>query len=227
MGIHPSAASSSKDCVFCFSCVKSCQHRSVRVDARYPWQELLRKEKWELSSALFAVFLTASVLTIKLPESWLCRRLILHEPAGSPSLMTDVCGSLMVLIAFVALPLLASGIPFRKEGQRHFTHAGHAYLFLAFSGFFNIYLHEFVYNGHNLLPWAVHLFTFGTFELPDALTPNLGTLKALFPLITLAGGIPSLLMLRILANKYSFPNWLYRGHQMVLFLCILLFLLVL
>ncbi len=227
MGLHPSAASVSKDCIFCLSCVKSCEHRSVRIDARFPWLELLRKEKWEFSGALFAVFLTACVLAIKLPEWGPFRRFILHEPEPTRSLLAGFREGLPVLSGFVALPLLVSGFPARKDWSRHFSLSGYVYLFVAFSGCFDIYLHEFVYKGHNLLPWAVHLFSFGSLELPDSLTPNLGTMKALFPIITLAGGIPSLLMLRTLADKYAFPPYLYRGHQVILFVCMLLFLLIL
>jgi len=227
MGIHPSAANSSKDCVFCFSCVKSCTHRSVRVDARYPWQELLRKEKWELNGAMFSLFLVASVLAVKLPESGLYRRFILQAPAAPGSLAAGFGESLPVFAVFVVLALLASGIPFKREGRRHFTQVGHAWQFLGFSGFFNVYLHEFVYKGDNLLPWGVQLFSLGALHLPDALTPNLGTLKALFPLITLAGGIPSLLMLKALADKYALPRAGYRGHQALMALVILVFLIIL
>lgn len=227
MGIHPSAASVSKDCIFCLSCVKSCQHRSVRIDARFPWQELLRKEKWELSGALFAVLLTACVVAIKLPEWGIYRRFVLHQPELAHSAMAGLGESLPLLFAFVALALLVSGFPAKKDWRRYFSLSGYVYLFLAFSGCFNIYLHEFVYNGYNLLPWGVRLFSFGFLEWPASLTPDLGTLKALFPIITLAGGIPSLLMLRTLADKYAFPSWLYRGHQAILILSTLLFLLIL
>lgn len=227
MGIHPSAASSTKDCVLCFACMKSCQHRSVRIDARYPWQEFLNRQKWELSGALFAVFLTSSVLAVKLPESPLYRKYILHTPELSHSLLTGLGESLPILLAFVALLLIVSGLPFKKDGQRHFIHAGYTYQFLGFFGFFNIYLHEFIYNGHNLLPWMVNVFSFGSFSLPEALIPNLGTLKALVPLFTLAGGAASLLTLRLLAGKYEFSRAVYRGHQAVMMLVILIFLVIL
>ncbi len=227
MGIHPSAASSTKDCVLCFACMKSCQHRSVRIDARYPWQELLNKQRWELSGATFAVLLTASVLAVKLPQSELYRTFVLREPILSHSPISGLVEGLPILIAFVVLMLAASGLPFKKEGQRHFIHAGYTYQFLGFAGFFNIYLHEFIYNGHNLLPWMVNLFSFGSLTLPDALIPNLGTLKALLPLITLAGGIASLLMLKVMADKYEFSRAVYRGHQAVMVFVILVFLIIL
>ncbi|MFZ0927742.1 MAG: cyclic nucleotide-binding domain-containing protein [Syntrophobacteraceae bacterium] len=227
MGIHPSTASASKDCIFCLSCVKSCQHQSARLNAHYPWQNLLRKDKWDPGDALFAVLVIASVLAVKLPESGIFRRFILHTSAKSHGLIAGLGQNLPITIVFAALVLLASGFPFKREWKRHFVVAGYAYLFLALSGLLNIYLHEFVYKGHHLLPWGVHLFSFGALQLPDWLTPNLGTLKALFPMITLAGGLCSLLMLKVLADKYSFPQSLYRIHQVILILVMLLFLLIL
>ena len=190
-----------------------------------PGRILLRKEKWAPSDALFAVLVTASVLAVKLPDSGIFRRFILHESARSHGLMAGLGENLPIMIVFAALVLLASGFPFKREWKRHFVVAGYAYLFLALSGLLNIYLHEFVYNGHHLLPRGVHFFSFGALELPDWLTPNLGTLKALFPMITLAGGIASLLMLKILADKYAFTPTLYRSHQVILILVMLLFLL--
>ncbi|SPF48694.1 putative Cyclic nucleotide-binding protein [Syntrophobacter sp. SbD1] len=227
MGIHPSTASLGKDCIFCLSCVKICQHRSARLNARFPWQDLLRKEKWEPSDALFAVLVIASVLAVKLPDWGIFRRFILRESARSHGLIAALGENLSITIVFAALVLLASGFPFKREWKRHFVVAGYAYLFLALSGLLNIYLHEFVYNGHQLLPWGVHLFSSGTLELPDWLTPNLGTLKALFPIITLAGGISSFLMLKMLADKYCFTKSSYRIHQVILILVMLLFLLIL
>jgi transcriptional regulator with AAA-type ATPase domain len=227
MGIHPATASAGKDCIFCLSCVKRCQHRSARLNARYPWQDLLRKEKWEPSDSLFAVLVIASVLAVKLPESGVFSRFILHESARSHGLIAALGEGLLITIVFASLVLLASGFPFKREWKRDFVVAGYAYLFLALSGLLNIYLREFVYKGHHLLPWGVHLFSLGALELPDWLTPNLGTLKALFPIITLAGGISSLLMLRVVADKYSFSRFLYRIHQVIMILVMLLFLLIL
>ncbi len=225
MGIHPSTASVSKDCVLCLSCVKSCKHGSARINVRYPWEEPLRKEKWAPSDALFAVLVTASVLAVKLLKSPIFQRFFLHESPGFHGLMAGLGEILPIMIVFTALVLLVSGFPFKRGWKRHFVVAGYAYLFLALSGLLNIYLHEFVYKGQDLLPWGVHFFTLGAFELPDWLTPNLGTLKALFPMITLAGGIASLLMLKILADKHAFTPTLYRGHQLILILVMLLFLL--
>ncbi len=227
MGIHPATASAGKDCILCLSCVRSCQHRSARLNARFPWQGFVRKEKWEPGDAVFAVLVIASVLAVKLPESGIFRMLILHGSARPHSLIAGLCESLPITIVFAALVLLVSGFPFKSEWKRRFVLAGQAYLFLALSGLFNVYLHEFVYNGPHLLAQSAQFLSLGALELPDWLTPNLGTLKALFPMITLAGGICSLLMLKMLKDKYYFTRPLYRIHQVILVLIVLLFLLIL
>jgi hypothetical protein len=103
---------------------------------------------------------------------------------------------------------------------------GHVYLFLAFAGFLNIYFHEFVYNGHNLLPWLIDMAGLGSVIPAEVVTPNLGTLKALIPLITLSGAILSLFMLKSIAAKYSLPKIIYRGHFLILSLTSLIFLFV-
>jgi hypothetical protein len=100
-------------------------------------------------------------------------------------------------------------------------------LFLAYAGFMNIYLHEFVYNGHNLLPWLIESIGLSGLIPPEMVTPNLGTLKALIPFVTLVGAVSSLLMLKAIANKYALPRLVYRGHQTILLLTSLIFLLIL
>jgi hypothetical protein len=181
-------------------------------------------EKWETADTLFAVFVIGTVVAVKLPESEIFQRFILHQSAVSRRLPAGLGENLPIVTVFAALLLLASGFPFKRQWNRHFVEAGHAYLFLALSGLLNIYLHESVHKGHYLLPWGVHLFSLGALKLLDWLSPNLGTLKGLFPIITLAGGISSLLMLKVFSNRYAFTPALYRSHQAILSLITLLFL---
>jgi hypothetical protein len=110
--------------------------------------------------------------------------------------------------------------------REHFVRVGHAYIFLAFAGFLNIYFHEFVYNGHNLLPWLIDMAGLGRFIPVDMVTPNLGTLKALIPLFTLTGAVLSFVMLKAIAEKYELPKMVYRAHQVILSLTAILFLFV-
>jgi len=230
MGIHPSAAAATKDCVLCLACVKRCQHKSVRIDARFPWQEIMVREKWEIPGAVFTILIVASVLAVKLPSWAPLSGYIAEHPiwlqAGGP-FIRDVSLSGLILILFTVLALLFSGFPAKEKWREYFVYVGHGYLFLAFAGFLNIYLHEFVYNGHNLLPWLIETAGLSSVIPVDLFTPNLGTLKALIPLFTLTGSVLSLFMLKALADKYSLPKMVYRGHQTILFMMLLVFLFVL
>ena len=229
MGIHPSAAKATKDCVLCLSCLKSCTHKSVRIDARLPWQEMMAREKWEVPGAMFTILIVGSVLAVKLPSLIPLDRYATEYPAlfqGAGIFIRDAALPGLILTLFTVIALVASGFPTDKGWREHFVHVGHVYLFLAFAGFLNIYFHEFVYSGHNLLPWLIDMAGLGGVIPAEKVTPNLGTLKALIPLITLSGAILSLFMLKSIAAKYSLPKIIYRGHLLILSLTSLIFLLV-
>ena len=229
MGIHPSAARATKNCVLCLSCLKSCTHKSVRIDARLPWQEMMAREKWEVPGAMFTILIVGSVLAVKLPSLIPLDKYAAEFPVflqGSGTFITDVALPCLILTLFTVLALVASGFPRDTGWREHFVHVGHVYLFLAFAGFLNIYFHEFVYNGHNLLPWLIDMAGLGGIITAETVTPNLGTLKALIPLITLSGAVLSLFMLTAIAAKYSLPKIIYRGHLVILSLTSVIFLFV-
>lgn len=226
MGIHPSAAGVSKDCILCLSCVKRCSHQAVRINARLPWQELLGSKKWDLAGAFFAVFLAAMVLALKLPAWGPVSSYLIQHFADNPR-AADFVAVIATGLAFTALALLASGFPRDIFWKKHFTVAGYAYLFLAFAGFFNVYFHEFVYRGHNLGPWIIEQTGLAGVIPEPWITPNLGTLKALIPTITLTGAASSLVVLAKLSEKYSIPVFVRRTHKGILCLTSLLFLLIL
>jgi transcriptional regulator with GAF, ATPase, and Fis domain/polyferredoxin len=229
MGIHPSAATATKNCVLCLSCLKSCTHKSIRIDARLPWQEMMARERWEVPGAMFTILIVGSVLAVKLPSFMPLGRYAAEYPVvfqGTSAFIKDAALPSLILTLFTALALVASGFPTDKRWREHFVHVGHVYLFLAFAGFLNIYFHEFVYNGHNLLPWLIHMAGLGGVIPAETVTLNLGTLKALIPLITLSGAIPSFFMLKSISAKYSLPKIIYRGHQLLLSLTSLIFLFV-
>lgn len=226
MGLHPSAAAVNKDCVLCLSCLKRCKHQSVRLDARFPWYEFFVKAKWSLPEGFFAVTLTALVLAVKLPAWRPLAGVIERQPWGGPGLR-EFALSLSIGVLFVLVTLAASGFPLAKEWKRNFAVFGSAYLFLAFAGLFNIYLHEFVYNGQNLLPWIVRMIGLAG-VIPSAwITPELGTLKAVVPLITVGGCLASFLLLVNLSGKHALPPLVRRAHQGILLVTALLFLVIL
>ncbi len=229
MGIHPSAAKATKNCVLCLSCLKKCTHKSVRIDARLPWQEMMAREKWEVPGAMFTILIIGSILAVQLP-SFMPLDMYVTDYVGSfqgaATFIKDAALPGLILTLFTALALVASGFPTDKGWREHFVHVGHVYLFLAFAGFLNIYLHEFVYNGHNVLPWLVDMVGLGGLISAEKVTPNLGTLKALIPLFTLAGAVLSLFMLKAIADKYSLPKRIYRVHLAILLLTSVIFLVV-
>jgi hypothetical protein len=229
MGIHPSAATATKNCVLCLACLKRCTHKSVRIAARLPWQEMMARERWEVPGAMFTILIVGSVLAVKLPSIIPLDRYAAEFPVllqGAEKFISDAALPYLILTLFTAVALVASGFPVDKRWREHFIHVGHVYLFLAFAGFLNIYFHEFVYNGHNLLPWLVGIAGLGGVIPAHTVTPNLGTLKALIPLITLSGAIPSFFMLKAIAAKYSSPEIIYRAHQAILAITSVIFLVV-
>jgi hypothetical protein len=230
MGIHPSVAASTTDCILCLACVKRCQHKSARINARFPWQNMIGREKWELPGAMFTTLLVASVLAVKLPSWGLLDRYIAIHISGfqaGGTFVTDILLSCIFLFVFTAMVFLAAGFAGREKWRENFVRVAPSYLFIAFAGFLNIYLHEFIYDGHNLIPWLLEAVGLGGIVPIDLVTPNLGTLKVLIPLITLTGATTSLLMLKAIADKYSLPRMTYRSHQVIILLTLVAFLFIL
>ena len=226
MGIHPSAAAVSKDCILCLSCLKRCKHQSVRIDIRFPWYEFFVKDKWKVTEGFFAVSLVSLVLAVKLPSWWPLAGLTEQQMWGS-HVIASVVLSVLIGVLFIFFVFAASGLLSEGSWETNFAVSGTAYLFLAFAGFFNIYLHELVYNGHNLLPWFVEMAGLGSIIPSYWITPELGTLKIAVPVITLAGSIASLLLLARLSSKYSIPSFVRQAHQGILFITTLVFLVIL
>ncbi len=226
MGLHPSVAGISKDCILCMSCVKRCKHQAVRINARLPWNELLVRNKADFPGAFFAVFLTALVLAMKLPSWGPLTDFVMNHYSGNLH-TADIAMAITTGFTFTILAFLASGFPKIDSWKLNFSILGYAYLFLAFAGFFNIYFHEFVYSGHNLAPWTIEQVGLKN-EIPASwITPNLGTLKGLIPVITLIGAISSLIMLTKLAKKHDIPSFARRFHKGILYVTTMLFLVIL
>ena len=226
MGIHPSAAAASKDCVLCLSCVKKCKHQSIRLDMRLPWNELFVKERWTLAEAFFALSLTALVLAVKLPGFRPLAALVERQGWGSPETV-DILFSVATGTLFMACACAASGLFSRASWKKNFAATGSAYHFLAFAGFLNIYLHEFVYSGHNLLPWIVEMVGLGAVVPHEWITPNLGTLKAVIPLVTLICAVASFLLLSRVNGKNALSPFVLRAHQGLMLVTTLVFLVIL
>jgi hypothetical protein len=198
----------------------------VRIDVRFPWYEFYVKDKWNGTEAFFAVTLTALVMAVEIPTWGPLARYIESQQWGMP-IVVDVFVSAIICFFFICIVLVASGITTQGSWKMNFAVTGAAYLFLAFAGLFNIYLHELLYSGHNFLPWIVEIAGLAAFVPSEWITPNLGTLKVVVPLITFASSIASFSLLSRLCSKYSLPVLVRQSHQGILFVTTLIFLVVL
>jgi transcriptional regulator with AAA-type ATPase domain len=226
MGLHPAIAATSKDCVFCLSCAKICKHRSVRVDIRLPWQGFSIPKKWDIPTAFFAVLLTALILSVSLPlRSYLPS--FLPQVLSRSSFFIDVVAPVTITLVFIAMVLFASGFPYNPSWLQYYSISGYAYLFLAFAGFFNIYYHEFVHQSYNILPWTVDIIGLGGMIPKELITPDLGILKVIIPLVTLFGSITSLFILRHLGEKYAIPVSVRYAQQAIILITTLFYFIIL
>ena len=203
----------------CLSCVRTCTHRAVRLDLRTPWQGLLDQRKWETARAIFPVVLAAAVLALKLVP-WLATRgggaawgaSTPYPVAAGASLLTF----LAISLGYVLLVLAASAAGERKRLWDWLSRVGYAYVPLALAGFFNLYFREFVAQGHEVLPTLVDRLGLEAYVRRSWVTPELGTLKALIPIVTIGSLVASLLLLDRIANKCGLPVLSRRAHQLIL-----------
>lgn len=226
MGLHPCTAIGGRECVFCLSCVRNCRHGSARVNAISPRLDHLRKGIPTPGDAFFAIFVIATIIAVRLTASGILGRFTLYGPAGPHGVPSALAQNLLITVLFAALVLIFSRLSINEARKRDLWIAGYAYIFLALSGLLNISLCELIYKSDRLPALLVQAFSFGSIRAPEWLTPNLGTLKILPPLVTLAGGIFSLLMLKKQAQKYAFTTPSYRAHQVIMILTVLILLFV-
>lgn len=59
MGLHPTAAGSTDDCILCGSCIRHCPHDAICLNLRYPWLGLSERPQvsWAMASFAPAVLL--------------------------------------------------------------------------------------------------------------------------------------------------------------------------
>ncbi|MBN1513341.1 MAG: sigma 54-interacting transcriptional regulator [Phycisphaerae bacterium] len=227
MGLHPSSAAMSQDCILCLSCVKICPQKAVRLDLRIPWQHLLSQQRWDGLRGFLSLVMVAMVLAVSLPV-WLARHGLVHASAslvdavGAP--MAGLLTFLVVGTGFLAAVCLASAWGGRRAAGTHLVQFGYAYLPLGLAGFFNLYFREFILRGADLLPGLLAMVGLADHIPADWVTPNLGTLRALPPLVTLAGAVMSLYILRQIAGVVPLPRTAVRAHAIVLLIVSAVFL---
>jgi DNA-binding NtrC family response regulator len=223
MGLHPSTAIGGRECVFCLSCLRKCHHGSARLNVRSLRLDHLPKRG--RSDAFFAILVLGAIMAQSLTDSGLQYGFSFFGPPRTHTSPGRLVQDLLITLSFAALVFIFSVVSPKGERKRDFGIAGYPYIFLALSGLLNRYLHELIYRS-NLLPalW-VQFLTHGHVQAPWWLVANLGTLKILPPLITLAGGGFSLMTLKKYALKYAFAASSYRAQQVLMILIMLILLL--
>ncbi|MEI6702142.1 MAG: cyclic nucleotide-binding domain-containing protein [Deltaproteobacteria bacterium] len=226
MGLHPASAALTRECVLCLACVKSCQHRSARLNLRMPWQQLIGRGKWEWSVSICALLLVAAVLAIRGSQS---------EPLGSllgilsperPVLLHEVVNLFLIMFLFLGSFSLAAGFPFSINWRRNLLISGYPYIFIAFVGLFNIYFYEFVHHGNQLGLWALKNLSIDRFIPAHWVTPELGTLQIVFPLTSIIGGVAALFLLKEVVRREALPLSLLRANQFLISVTVAMFIVI-
>ena len=223
MGLHPSGIDNSDHCILCLDCVRRCPHHSMQLELRNPASGLFSQTRRNFAEALFSVIFVGVVLAAKGTP------LLVGRPAEifptvrwSPA---EVGLSLTIVAAYVALAMLAS-LATRGRWRATFTRCGFAYLPLAMTGIFVIYLRALAEGGAQIVP----LF-FSALGLADALdlgrlTPELGTLRLLIPPLLIGAAAISWVVLGRL-RQHDLSRIVIASHRVLVVLTTLGFLWVL
>lgn len=188
MGLHPSAAETSDDCVLCGSCIRHCPHDAVRLDLRFPWQGVLATPSTALLDGLLPPLLLAVVLAARGAE-----RLTPQPDRGATALLM----ALLLLLGFA----LATWQRQRISWRCRFALLGVASLPLALAGLFGLFFRELLTQGPQL-PAMLLTDSWLAERLPLARPLNLGTLQILMPLLILTGlGFSWFLLQRLLPRE--------------------------
>lgn len=196
MGLHPTAAETSDDCVLCGSCFRHCPHDAIRLDLRFPWQGVLTAADFSLLDAALPPLLLSIVLAVRGAEQ------LSPRPAWAWVFLLTAA----LLLSGFALVCPARS---RRQWRERFSLLGAASLPLALAGLFGLFFRELLSQGPQL---PTMLFGGSQLAVRLALTGelNLGTLQILMPLLLLIGLIFSWFLLRELTEKRPEPalDWL-------------------
>ncbi|PLX93986.1 MAG: cyclic nucleotide-binding protein [Desulfuromonas sp.] len=215
MGLHPSGVNSSDHCILCLSCVRRCPHRSMHLDLRHVTHGVLGRPQQRLDDAFFAVVFCAVVLAVGLAPSL---------DGGIPLLGAHrwtlstwlAAGTIFggYLLAVVGL----SGTLLSQRGREAFRYFGQAYLPLALTGLFSLYLRFLIERGGELLPLWAKLFYLDRVLPPEVLHLDMGTLRIFLPFLLLGGVFISWRLLERLQKRHALPSWATILHRLLLLL---------
>jgi hypothetical protein len=202
----------------------------VHLDLLPPHQRILQMQSWNPSRTAFVVLLTGSVLASQ-SLGWLGG----HRACAVPTIpelhfhaqWQYFLSGIAMTAGFAALTLLASRAANRAAWSENFVRAGYAYLPLAFFGLFNVYLEQFISRGREIPLLLVKLIGFGNDVSPPQAASDLAVVQGLPPVLTVAGGVLSLYLLRKVRAQYSLHGRAYRLHQaLILMTCFALLIIV-
>ncbi|HKJ04041.1 MAG TPA: sigma 54-interacting transcriptional regulator [Geopsychrobacteraceae bacterium] len=188
MGLHPTAASTTDDCVLCCSCVKQCPHDAICLDLRYPWLGLFERKTVSIVETLYAPLLIAAVLAIRLPA------LI----KGGPTLQQQLVQFSVVTGSTILLIVLAGIFSERDQWRSRFDSFGVAVLPLALSGLFGLFFREFIGHGPDLISLMLEAVQLDRWLDPDQYRLGTGFLRIFLSLVVFTGaGFSWFLLTRI------------------------------
>lgn len=177
MGLHPTAANTTDDCVLCCSCAKECPHDAICLDLRYPWMGLVERQTTSLAEVLFAPLLIGAVLAIRLPQVVMLESALLQQ-----------CVQFAIVIGGLLLTILVTGLSREKAvRQRRVQHLGSALLPLALSGMFGLFFRELIIDGPKLVPLLIQSFQLDQWLDPGKYRVEPGFLKIVLPLTIVSG----------------------------------------
>ncbi|PKN13621.1 MAG: cyclic nucleotide-binding protein [Deltaproteobacteria bacterium HGW-Deltaproteobacteria-4] len=223
MGLHPSGIDNSDHCILCLDCVRHCPHHSMQLDLRNPASGLFSQTRRSFAEALFSVIFAGVVLAAKGTPLLVGRQgEVFPTVRWSPA---EVGLSLTIVAAYFALAMLAS-LGRRGRWRVTFTLCGFAYLPLAMTGIFVIYLRALAEGGAQIVPlFFTALGLAGGLDLPR-LTPELGTLRLLIPPLLLGSAAISWVVLGRL-RQYNLSRTVLSCHRALVVLTAIGFLWVL
>lgn len=192
MGLHPTAAESSDDCLVCGFCIRHCPHDAIRLDLRFPWQGVLDRSPQSLPDALLPPLLLAVVLAARGAEK------LTPPPAWAGTFL----GALLVLLG--AFALVCHPWKCRGWGNR-FARLGAASLPLALAALFGLFFRELLEQGPEL-PQMLRSWLRLQGWIPAGYQLDLGTLHILLPLLLLIGLCFSWYLLKRLAVGAGDPQ---------------------
>jgi hypothetical protein len=224
MGLHPSSAALTRECVLCLACIKSCRQRSARLNLRLPWQQLIGRGKWEWSVSIYSLLLIAAVLAIKVPELKFPHKFLIGFNTAPTTVLFESAVLVMIMALFFIAVMIAVGFPFSKNWRKNLLISGYPYIFLAFAGLFNVYFFEFVNHGEKLGIWALNNTGLDRYIPAQWVTPELGTLQIILPVVTIAGCAAALHLLKEIVKRESLTSFFLRANQLLIVLVSIIFL---